>query len=131
MSFYHFDFCFDKVSNFQNRILTIQKRKLVVQNCQRNCTWWSKVASRALCFISTLGSWFKNRFEVFIKKKLWNIRLTHCKQITLKDCSTTFSSWKYYNEKCHISIITAAFKASVKTNRIGSEDLPQQVGFCH
>ena len=42
--FYHKVFVFiifisfsDKVSNFRNRILTNQKRELVVSNCQRNC----------------------------------------------------------------------------------------------
>ena len=27
----------DKVSNFRNRVLTNQKRELVISNCQRNC----------------------------------------------------------------------------------------------
>ena len=30
-------FFFDEVSNFRNRILTNQKRELVVSNCQLNC----------------------------------------------------------------------------------------------
>ena len=31
---------FDKVSNFCSRILTDQKRELMVSNCQRNCMRW-------------------------------------------------------------------------------------------
>ena len=36
ISFFFF-FFFDEVSNFRNRILTNQKRELVVSNCQLNC----------------------------------------------------------------------------------------------
>ena len=35
--FISFFFFFDEVSNFRNRILTNQKRELVVSNCQLNC----------------------------------------------------------------------------------------------
>ena len=35
--FFLFLFYFDEVSNFRNRILTNQKRELVVSNCQLNC----------------------------------------------------------------------------------------------
>ena len=35
--FLSFFFFFDEVSNFRNRILTNQKRELVVSNCQLNC----------------------------------------------------------------------------------------------
>ena len=35
--FFLFLFYFDEVSNFLNRILTNQKRELVVSNCQLNC----------------------------------------------------------------------------------------------
>ena len=37
ISFFFFFFFFDEVSNFRNRILTNQKRELVVSNCQLNC----------------------------------------------------------------------------------------------
>ena len=34
MSFYHFHFFFDKVSNFSNKIIHNQKPELVITNCQ-------------------------------------------------------------------------------------------------
>ena len=34
MSFYHFHFFFDKVSNFSNKIIHSQKLELVITNCQ-------------------------------------------------------------------------------------------------
>ena len=37
LSFFLSFFFFDEVSNFRNRILTNQKRELVVSNCQLNC----------------------------------------------------------------------------------------------
>ena len=37
ISFFLSSFFFDEVSNFRNRILTSQKRELVVFNCQLNC----------------------------------------------------------------------------------------------
>ena len=37
LSFFLSFFFFDEVSNFRNRILTSQKRELVVSNCQLNC----------------------------------------------------------------------------------------------
>ena len=122
-------FCFGKVfpqQNINHSETKIGGPKLseelyvVVQSCQ-----WTSM------FHINVGELIQKSIWGFHLKKLWNITLTHFKQITLKDCSTTFFSWKYYNQKCYISIITAAFKASVKTNRMGSEDLPQQAGFCH
>ena len=43
---------FDKVSNFRNRILTNQKRKLVVSNCQQNCM---------LLFVPARSTFYKRR----------------------------------------------------------------------
>ena len=40
LCFYHFIFhFFNKVSNFCNKILTNQKPKQVIRNCQWNCMW--------------------------------------------------------------------------------------------
>ena len=40
---------FDKVSNFRNRILTNQKRELMVSNCQRNCMFEKQKLERTWC----------------------------------------------------------------------------------
>ena len=56
---------FDKVSNFRNRILTNQKRELVVSNCHRNCMIQSEfveyiIGGNLNKFLSTFLQFFYN-----------------------------------------------------------------------
>ena len=53
------------------------------------------------------------------------------KNLTSKT-ETPFFSWKYYNEKRHISIKAARQKPMLRqTEWEYKMDLPQRVGFCH
>ena len=60
-------FLFDEVSNFRNRILTNQKQKWVIRNCQWSCMFiqyfWSIVNSPNLIFDSTPNGFLREQFK--------------------------------------------------------------------
>ena len=60
----------DEVSNFRNRILTNQKRELVVSNCQRNCMLWPANLKTFLAAQSTYRHHVKENTLILWKMSL-------------------------------------------------------------
>ena len=96
-----FCFCFDEVSNFCNRILTNQKRELVVSNCQLNCLWrqlFQSLCSRKVVETINIFSLVNiklsfPRFYTFIYDTFISLNKTFCLIIIL-----SFEWKKFLNE---------------------------------
>ena len=96
LSFYYFRSFFDEVSNFCNRLLTNQKPKHVIINCQCNCLLWHNLNLLKLVDMLFLSHLFKSlqSWTKYLTQTLVSYEMEHCRRSSISIFQGFFASIK-------------------------------------